>query len=109
MDEATDARRYCCSEHMCRACHITAFKTCRIGRVHDACDMQDGIGPFAQFDEDGGIIQAPMYPSYPGFLGLVAPRQRAHMPTSGKQSVKRYPPDKARRARQRNCLHRRTS
>ncbi len=38
------------------ACDIPAFETRRVGRIDDACDMQDRIGAFAQFGEAYGII-----------------------------------------------------
>ena len=43
-------------EDMGGAGNIPAFETSRIRRIDHACDMQNGIGTFAQFGEACGII-----------------------------------------------------
>jgi hypothetical protein len=55
-DKTADASCLGGGKDMRCAGNIPAFKTSRIGRVDDACDMQNGIGTFAQFGEACRII-----------------------------------------------------
>jgi hypothetical protein len=48
-DKTCDASRFGSGKDMRCAGNIPAFEPSRVGRINDACDMQNGIGTFAQF------------------------------------------------------------